>query len=323
MRIRVARRPSLHNDPPGVPPSQRSSPASGRIPSSGDVTTGRGGRWYVMPALILMAVWVYLPLLWTVVLSVFEWDLTGPQPMFVGLDNYRSIVADSRLHQSLVVTATFTAALLPLVVGAPLLAAVAVWKRGGRLAAVYRTLFFVPVLIPPGVGAVVWAWIFHPILGLVNGALGLTGIDRVSWLTVPRGAQTVVVIVTAWKVFGLSFILFTAGLTGIDGRLLDAARSDGAREWEVTTHVILPLLQPTTVLVTLLCVIFAGQWSFAVIDVLTQGGPVGATNTLFYLLHQYAFRYFDTGQASALATGMIVMFGGLALLQIRLKRTPR
>lgn len=289
--------------------------------TSNPVTLPPQPWWYVTPVLTLMVVWVYLPLAWTVLLSVVDWNLTGPQPTFVGLDNYIALAGDARLHRSLFVTALLTVTLLPLVVGAPLLAAVVVWKRGGPLATLYRTMLFVPVLIPPGVGAIVWAWIFHPILGVANKTIGLVGIDRISWLTTQAGAQSVVVIVTAWKVFGLSFILFTAGLTSIDGRLLDAARIDGAREWEVTTTVILPLLRPTTVLVTLLCLIFAGQWSFAVVDVLTQGGPVGATNTLFYLLHQYAFRYFDTGKASALAAGMIVLFGGLALLQARLRRS--
>lgn len=279
-----------------------------------------GALAYLAPVLATMLVWIYGPLVWTVVMSFFDWNLTDVSPEPVGLDNYISLLGDRQLHESLVVTATLTLALLPLVVAAPLAAAAAVWQHAGRWAGAYRTLLFVPVLVPPGVAAVTWAWIFHPILGLANSFLGLLGIPHIAWLSMPITALAVIVVVTAWKVFGLSFILFTAGLTTIDARLLDAARVDGATEWEVTTRIVLPLLRPTTLLVTILALVFAGQWSFAAVEVLTQGGPVGATNTVFHLLHAYAFRFFDTGRASALAVLLVIVFGGLALLQHRVSR---
>lgn len=272
---------------------------------------------YLAPALSLMAMWIYLPLAGVVGLSFMDWNLTGTDRPFVGLDNYRELATQPQFPNAARNTVLYVVGLVPFAVVLPMAVAILLWKHTGALGAVYRVLLFLPVVVAPVVGAVIWQWILHPVQGVANAALGWLGAGPVNWLTSPETAIWSVVAITGWKVFGLSFILYSAGLASIDRRYVEAARTDGAREWDITVRLLVPLLAPTTTVVSFLCLIFAGQWSFATITVLTQGGPAGSTDNVFYLLYNYAFRFFDTGAASAVAVVLLLVFGALALLQLR------
>lgn len=181
--------------------------------------------------------------------------------------------------------------------------AILLWKHTGALGSLYRVLLFLPVIVAPVVGSLIWQWMLHPIQGVANVAPAWIGIGPVNWLGSPSSAIWAIIAITGWKIFGLSFILYSAGLATVNRSYVDAAHTDGASEWEVTRHILVRLRAPTTILVSFLCVIFAGQWRFAAITVLTQGGPVGSTENVFSLLYQYAFRFFDTGAAAAVGVG--------------------
>lgn len=275
---------------------------------------------YLAPAGLLMGMWVYLPAGGVVGLSFLRWNLTSSERPFVGVDNYRRLAEEPELGQALVNTALYAIGLAPLVVVLPLGCAVLLWKHTGRLGGLYRTALFLPVMVSPVVGAVIWQWIFHPMLGVANAALDVVGLGPVHWLDQPGLALWSIVAATGWKVFGLSFILFSAGLASIDRSYAEAAAVDGATEWEITRRVLLPLLAPTTTFVAVLCVILSGQWSFAAINVLTKGGPQGSTQNVFSLLYTYAFEYFDTGLASATGVLFVVAFAVAAGVQVRLAR---
>lgn len=275
---------------------------------------------YLAPALLAVGLTVYGPLLAVAVLSLFEFNLTTRPPVWAGLGNYREIFSSSGAGQAFWNTVGYMVAITPLSVLTPLIAAVAVWRLGGRLVGFYRTVFFLPVLIPPAVGAVMWEWILNPVLGITNEPLGLLGIGPVNWLTDRVAAFAAVTVVSGWKVFGLSFILFTAGLTTIDANLMDAARLDRAGEWQLLRHIVLPLLRPMTTVVVFATVVFAGPWTFGVIDVLTQGGPAGGTSNVYYLLYQQGFSFFTGGPAAALSVLITVGFGAVVALQLRVTR---
>lgn len=275
---------------------------------------------YLAPAALLMGMWVYLPVGGVVGLSFMRWNLTSDARPFVGTDNYRRLLDEPELGQAVVNTGLYALGLAPLVIVLPLACAVLLWKHTGRLSGLYRTLLFLPVMVSPVVGALIWQWIFHPMLGVANETLRVVGLGPVHWLDRPNVALWSIVAATGWKVFGLSFILFSAGLANVDRSYAEAAAVDGATEWEITRRVLLPLLAPTTSFVAVLCVILAGQWSFAAINVLTQGGPQGSTENVFSLLYTYAFDFFDTGLASATAVLLVVAFGAAAVLQVRLTR---
>lgn len=212
----------------------------------------------------------------------------------------------------------YVVGLVPLTVLAPMGLAILLWKHPNRLTGLYRAVVFLPIVMAPVAVGIIWRWLLDPNAGLVNGLSEAVGLPRVDWLGSPSTALWAVVFITAWKVFSISFILITSGLTVIDPATVETARLDGAREWDVTTRVILPQLTPTIVVVTLLSVIFAGQWSFAMVNLLTQGGPVGATDNVFYYLYRYGFRFFNTGLASATAVIVLVVFGVVSYLQFRM-----
>lgn len=272
---------------------------------------------YLAPALALMAVWIYLPLGAVLGLSLMDWNLTGSDRPFVGLDNYRELVTQPDFANAARNTVVYVVGLAPLAVVAPMAVAILLWKHTGALGSLYRVLLFQPVIVAPVVGALIWQWMLHPIQGVANAALAWIGIRPVNWLGSPSSAIWAIIAITGWKIFGLSFILYSAGLATVNRSYVDAAHTDGASEWEVTRHILVPLLAPTTILVSFLCLIFAGQWSFAAITVLTQGGPVGSTENVFSLLYQYAFRFFDTGAAAAVGVVLFAVFGALALVQLR------
>lgn len=271
---------------------------------------------YVVPALVAVGLTIYGPLVAVTGLSLFDFNLTTKPPRWVGLDNYRSVVGGPEAGQALRNTIAYLVAITPLSVIAPGLAAIAVWRFAGRLTMFYRTVFFLPVLIPPAVGAVMWQWILNPVLGLTRAPLELIGIGPVNWLTDPTGAFATVTLVAGWKVFGLSFLLFTAGLTAIDGNVIDAARLDRAGERQLLWHIVLPLLRPATTVVVFATIVLVGPWTFGVIDALTQGGPAGATSHVYYLLYQLGFSYFDGGPAAALSVMIIVGFAAVAAVQV-------
>lgn len=273
------------------------------------------------PALVFAALWVYGPLAATLGLSFFDWNLNTGPVVWVGIEHYRELLTSRELRSSVVTTAVTIVVLAALAVVAPLFVAVAVWKRGRRLAAVYRTAFFLPVVIPPAAAAVVWEWLLHPVFGVANGALGVVGLGPFNWLNEPVTALGAVLGVTAWKSFGLGFILFSAALTMLDATLLDAARLDGASEAQVTRRIVLPLLRPTIAVVAFMAVVLGSQWTFTAVDVLTGGGPTGATTNTFYLQYRHAFEYGDSGGAGALAVMLTLVFGGVAIVQMRRGRS--
>ncbi|WP_129668113.1 carbohydrate ABC transporter permease [Phytoactinopolyspora endophytica] len=279
--------------------------------------TARGPAPYLIPALLAVGLTMYGPLLAVTTLSLFDFNLTTQAPQWAGPDNYGDVMSSPEAGTALRNTIAYMVAIIPLSVVAPGLAAIAVWRLGGRLTGFYRTVFFLPVLIPPAVGAVMWQWIFNPVLGITSAPLDLLGAGPVSWLTEPASAFIAVTIVAGWKVFGLSFILFTAGLTSIDADLMAAARLDRAGEWQLLRHIVLPMLRPVTTVVLFATVVFAGPWTFGVIDVLTQGGPAGATSNVYYLLYQLGFGYFDGGPASALSVLITVGFAAVVAVQMR------
>lgn len=273
------------------------------------------GWLYLTPMLVALIAWVYLPLIATGALSFAEWDLTSGPPEFVGVGNYTALFNRPELGASLQQTMFYVAGMMIFAIPIPLGLAVLLWKRPGRASAIYRTLLFLPVILAPVATAVSWQFLLNPLQGLVNAGLEVVGAAPVNWLGDPSTALATIVVITGAKIVGLNMLLYGAALAGLDRRCVQAARLDGATEWESTRHIVLPQLKRTTGFLALLCVVLAGQWTFTNISVLTQGGPAGATDNIFYLLYTYGFSYFDTGLAAATAMLLLLGLGALAGLR--------
>jgi len=198
---------------------------------------------------------------------------------------------------------------------AAIVAALLVTAAAVRLAGLFRTLFFVPVVTSLVAVAVVWRYLYHPRFGLLNYGLGLLGIAPHDWLGDPRLALPAIIVLAVWKNFGFNMVVFLAGLQSIPARLYEAAHLDGAGPWQTFRAVTLPLLRPTLVFVTVITGIGYFQL-FAEPYVMTQGGPAGATLSVVLLMYEEGFRWWNMGYGAAVAFLLFAVILAITLLQL-------
>jgi multiple sugar transport system permease protein len=190
-------------------------------------------------------------------------------------------------------------------------------NRPGRVVRWVRTAFFVPYVSSVVAVALVWQWILNPDFGLLNGALAAVGIAPVDWLGDPRTALVAVMLISVWVQLGYQMTVFLAGLQGIPPAYLDAARVDGAGAWQRFWRVTFPLLRPVVLFVLVTGVIGSFQ-VFTYVYVLTDGGPLHATDVVVYRIYQVAWEFLQFGYASALALVLFALLLGLTWAQFRL-----
>src|SRR5262249_53754460 len=150
----------------------------------------------------------------------------------------------------------------------------------GRTRSIYRSIIFLPVLMAPVVVGVIWRWLLHPTQGLSNEVLGVFGLGPYNYFRNADTAIWVIIFITGWKHLGFSVLLFSAGLTNISRDYIEAASMDGATRWQTIRYITLPLLSPTIMFTLLLTILLSAQWTFPLINVLTQGGPLGSTTNV-------------------------------------------
>lgn len=290
-------------------------PADPAVPTRRPAARRLAPYFYVLPAFVALALFVYWPLGRTLALSLHDWNLVSPSWRYVGMANYSSLARSSDFHAALRNTVLYTAEILPLAVVLPLLLATLLAGVAGRLRSLNRTLIFTPTVVSFAVAAVVWLWMLNPIHGVIAAALRALGWQGPAWLSDPAWVIPAIVLITCWKVAGYNLVLFFAGLTSIPTDVSEAARVDGAEGWALFRHITWPLLTPTTFFVLVITVIVASQDTFVPIQMLTQGGPDQASTNLVYLIYQYAFQFFDAGHGAALAIMVFIAFLGVTALQ--------
>lgn len=274
---------------------------------------------YLLPALAGIVAWTYRPLLQTAQLSFYEWNLIPTTPMVpVGAANYRAILALPEMWQAIQITVWYLLALLPFTIVIPTVTALLTQRIGGRSRVVYRALIFIPTLAAPVAAAAVWQWLLYPSGGAVNRVLEVFGVNGPNWLRNTATAPIAIIGITGWQLLGFAVLVVTAGLTAIDPDYGGAAALDGASRWQITRWITLPLLSPSLLFMVLMTLLLSAQWMFPLIDVLTQGGPGGATTNLYYLLWQFGFRDFNAGMGAAAGVIFFVGFGVVALVFVRL-----
>ncbi|ODT74108.1 carbohydrate ABC transporter permease [Devosia salina] len=280
-------------------------------------------RWspwlYMAPAIITLVVWIYWPLVDAFRLSFFQWNMlpTSPQT-FVGWDNYQRIFALPKFWQALRNTGVYVLGLLPLAVLIPLALAIYTHDLSPRWRNIYRAIIFVPMIIAPVVAAAVWRWLLDPNYGMVNELIGFFGAEPIKFLTDPRIAIWTIIAITGWKLIGFSTLILSAANANINPALIEAARMDGASKWEIIRDIRLPLLSSTTLFLVMMTILLGAQWSFGYINVLTGGGPLGATTNIYYLLWDFGFSTMSVGWGSAAAVILFLGFGALAFVLFRL-----
>lgn len=269
---------------------------------------------YLVPALAGLVVWIYRPLVETFQYSFYSWDMLPTSPMVgVGWHNYEQLFHLPALWQALGTTGFFMVSLVIFGVGLPLLIGMMGQNVSPRSQGVYRALIFLPVLISPVVAATLWEFLLAPNGGLIDTVLGWFGLGQPNWLQQPDTVKYAIAAITGWKQLGVSVLVLTAGLAAISPEYSEAAAIEGASRFQVFRRITLPLLSPTLIFMFITAVLFASQVVFPLVNVLTQGGPEGASTDIYYFLYQYGFTSFNVGLASAAAVCFFLAFGVLAL----------
>lgn len=267
---------------------------------------------FIGPGMVLFTVFILLPIVIAFGLSLFSWDLISA-PRFVGLANFIAIPRDARAINSIVRTAyLIVAGVVPTVIVSFMLAALVNTRFPGIR--ILRTVLLLPLVISFVASAVLWRYIFDPHFGPINRLLGVIGIDGPAWLQSTSWSMPAVAIVIVWLRFPLGMLLYLAALQSINPSLLEAADLDGAGAWQKLRHVVWPNVRPVTFLVAIITLRGVLFDSFDVIQVMTDGGPIGSTDILIKYIYDVAFSQLKLGYASALATALLMIVGGLALL---------
>jgi multiple sugar transport system permease protein len=283
----------------------------------------RAAWWFVAPALLVIAVFFFLPVVAAFLISLTDFDIYALADLanlrFVGLGNYLKLLQTPLFWQALGNTLYFVGAGVPLSIAASLGAALLLHSRLTRFKPFFRTALFAPVVTTLVAVAVIWRYLFNTRYGLLNYALGGLGIDPIDWLGDPHWAMPAIILFAVWKNFGYNMIIFLAGLQSIPDELYEAARIDGASIWRQFASVTLPMLSPVVMLVGILTI--AGYFQlFAEPYVMTQGGPLQSTVSVLYFMYEEGFKWWNLGSASAVAFVLFLLIFAVTALQLRGKR---
>ncbi|MDQ3766715.1 MAG: sugar ABC transporter permease [Actinomycetota bacterium] len=272
------------------------------------------------PGLILFAVFLVYSLYTSFTLSFHEWNILEPEKPFVGLQNYREVMQDGPFWESLGRTVYFVVGSVPatmlIALGLALLLNVKIRGLG-----FFRTAYYLPVITPLVIAAIIWKWVYNGDFGLANFYLiKFNLIDQpIQWLGDSRFAMPAVIIMNIWKGVGFNMVVYLAGLQAIPAEFYEAAEVDGAGPWQQFRRITFPLVAPTTFFLLIINTIGATK-AFTEIFVMTQGGPPGpggATTTVVYYIYTQAFKFYRMGYASALAYTLFALLFVISFMQFR------
>lgn len=269
---------------------------------------------YLSPTLLLYSVFFAFPFIFSLYISFMKWDLIFDIKTYVGWSNYIEVWQSEIFWKSVRNTLLYILMTVPLSVGFGLLYALLI-EQTKRLKAVYRVLFFFPVIISVAAAGLVFSLMYSPQNGLFNIALSYLGISPISWLQYPNTALISLAIVGIWMSFGYNVILYMTGLQQVDKEAVQAAAIDGAGPWKTFVHITMPLLTPVHLFVWIITILYSFQ-VFATVQIMTMGGPNNATNVWVFFIWQEAFPYANIGAASAAATLLFSLVLVTTIIQV-------
>lgn len=268
----------------------------------------------IAASLAVIVVFTLAPIVASVLLSLVSWDAISP-PRFIGMENYERLLQDQAVLRSFWVTIKLATIIVAAQVVIGLGLALLVQRfRSTFLRGLFRTAFFLPLLVSAASISIVFTYLFNDRFGVVNYYLGLVGMSGVSWLGSEAGATATIVMVAVWQQLGFVFILFVAALGSIPKDVMEAVAMDGAGPVRTFFAVKLPLISPTVFFAAVIGLINALQL-FDQPWVMTKGGPGDATTTTVILIYQAAFQNLQFGYGSAISVVLFVLLMVLTWLQ--------
>jgi raffinose/stachyose/melibiose transport system permease protein len=278
------------------------------------------GALFVVPGLLIYAVFMLFPFFATIYLSFTNWNGVSPERDFVGLANYARMFGDATAIKAFInnVIWVVIGTIAPVVLG--LFEALLVWTGSQRGSLFFRTLFFLPFVLPLVVVGIVWQWIYHPLFGVLNSVLDAVGLDSLSrgWLADPHAALYAVLIAAIWGATGFCFLILHAALQNVDISTVEASMIDGANWFQRARNVIIPQIAPQLTMVTAVTLI-GGFAVFDIIFVMTGGGPGNASEVLATYTYKTAFQQNQAGYGSALAMLITLLSLVSAIVFVRLR----
>jgi len=269
---------------------------------------------FLAPGMLHFLIFTLFAVSFAFYISFHKWNIIQPAKPFVGLDNYIKLFHDPKFARSVINTLTFMFGVpLNLAVG---LAVALLLNTKVRGQAVFRTMYYIPVVTPLVVSAIIWKWVYQGDYGLLNYYLLKLGLiqHKIVWLADPNLALPALIIMGIWAGTGATMVIYLAGLQAIPEEMYDAAKVDGASPWQRLIYVTIPLLAPTTFFLLITNVI--GTFNiFTEVYIMTNGGPLNRTTTIGYYLYDRAFRQLDMGYATAMAFALFAMIFAFTLIQ--------
>ena len=272
------------------------------------------GLAFAAPYFLHLGLFFGYPLVFALVLVFHRWDVVTPME-FVGLGNLGRLFADDLFARAMLNTGVFLAIHIPLQIGLALFFA-ELLNQKLRFRSVFRTIYFLPVVVSGVVVTILFAQLFAFDSGYINRVLSASGGERVPWLVSPQWAMPSIALVATWKNVGLYVLLFLGGLQNIPGSLYEAADVEGASRWQAWRHVTLPMLNPQMVTVVVLSTI-GGFSLFIEPYVLTGGGPLNSTLSGLLYIYNQAFTFNHMGYAATLGLAFACLIFAVVLLQRR------
>ena len=281
----------------------------------------RAAWTFSAPVLAIIALVFVLPTALAMALSVTDYSIYAladwSNLRFVGFGNFFDLLSTPLFWRAIGNTALFAALGVPMAIGTSLAVAMLLHDATVRWKPLWRVLLFAPYVTSVVATAVVWRFLFNERSGLINRALAVVGVAPVDWLGNPHTSIPAILIFVTWKIFGYNMIVFTAALSSVPQDLMEAARLDGAGRWGRFRHVTLPTIGPTLLLAAVMSV--AGFLQiFAEPYVMTLGGPAQSTTTILYFMFDEGFKWWNLGQASAVAFVLFLMILALTMVQTRI-----
>jgi multiple sugar transport system permease protein len=274
-----------------------------------------GGYLFLLPALVIFALFVWYPLVLGFIMSFQNVDMINPA-VWVGWTNYRKVFSDPLFGIAWRNTLAFTGYALLFGYFVPIVLALLINEmRHGR--ALFRLAFYLPVMLPPIVTAFLWLWLYNADSGLLNALLHLVHLPGGLWLENQGTALPALVVVATWGAAGSTMLIYLAALQGVPASLYEAAEIDGSNLWQRIWHVTLPTIRPIMLLMLVLQIIATMQ-VFTEPFTITGGGPDNATMTVLILIYNYTFQNADFGEASALGVILFLVLATFALIYMRM-----
>lgn len=273
---------------------------------------------FLLPTILIFSIFIFYPVIKTIFLSFYSWNMVSPNKKFVLFSNYIEIFNSPELGKSLRNTIIYILFLLvfnfimPYIIGYIL--AMMVTKFKGF----YKSVIFLPSIISTVVGSLIYVWIFNPLSGPIANLLSKMGIQSPFWLKTNGLVILVLSMVTAWKSFGYNLIILLASIVEVPSELIEQAKLENLSNLQIFLKIVLPLTSSTALYVLVVTVVFGLQYVFVPINVLTQGGPNDESTNLVYSIYQNGFTFFQTGKASALAVLTTAFFFVLMLMKFKI-----